>query len=99
MSRSHTTTPYPIAGGCQSISATASSARTSAGVDSQTRFVTIATDEAVHYRLGDSSVAATTSDTFLPANGEHFIRILPGQYVAAIRSSADATVKVSEFAG
>lgn len=65
----------------------------------QTRFVTIATDTAVHYALGDSSVTATTADTFLPENGEHFIRILPGQFVAVIRSTADGTVKVSEFAG
>lgn len=99
MSRSQTTTPYPLKGGCQSISSASASARTSSGVSDQTRFVAIAATEAVHYGFGDSTVTATTADTYLPSNGEHFVRISPGQYVAVIRETTDGTVKVSEFAG
>lgn len=94
-----TTTPYPIKGGCQSITTSGTSARTSAGVGAQTRFVVISATEAAHYAFGDSTVTATTSDTYIAASTEHFVRILPGQYVAAIQSTAGGTVKVSEFAG
>jgi len=99
MSRANTTTPYPIAGGCQSITTSGTSARTSSGVGSQTRFVVIEATEAAHYALGDDSVVATTSDTYIGAGKDHFIRILPGQYVAAIQATTGGSVKVSEFAG
>lgn len=99
MSRANTTTPYPLKGECQSITTSGTSARTSAGVTDQTRFVAIAATEAVHYGLGDSAVTATSADTYLAGGAEHFIRINPGQYVAAIQVSTGGTVYVSEFAG
>lgn len=99
MSRAQTTTPYPVKGGCQSITTSGTTARTSAGVGAQTRFVAIFATEAAHYAFGDSAVTATTADTYIGQGGEHFVRILPGQYVAAIQSTAGGTVKVSEFAG
>lgn len=89
--------PTPIAGGCQSITTSGVSARTSAGVSEQTRKVVIAATQAAHYRFGGSGVTATTADTYLPAGAEHLVRIAPGQYVAAIQSTAGGTVFVSEM--
>ena len=81
------------------MSFTGTSARTSSGVGTQTRMVLLAADTACHYVFGNSSVNATTSDTYLPANAEHLVRIAPGQYVAAIQSSAAGTLQVSEMDG
>jgi hypothetical protein len=100
MSRAHTVVPYPLEGGCQSITTSGTSARTSNGVGAQTRYILVkCVDADAHYVLGDSSCTATTSDTHIGAGDVQFIRIIPGQYVAAIQSASAGTVYVSEFAG
>lgn len=91
--------PYPIGGGCQSITTGAASARTASGVGAQTRAVAIAASEDTHYRFGDSAVVATTADTFIRGGGEHHVRIHPGQYVAAIQNTTAGTLFVSELDG
>ena len=96
MSRSDARVPYPL-GVSQSITVTSSSDTTAAGVGEFTRHVMIYSSQDAYYKLGDSSVTATTSSTFIPAGGEHYVQIRGGQYVAAIRSSADGVMKVSEF--
>ena len=89
--------PYPL-GTTQAVAFGAASARTSNGVDAQTRVVTLSATEACFYAFGDSSVAATSAaGTYLPANGEHLVRIRPGQYVAAIQESTGGNLFVSEF--
>lgn len=98
MSRSSTEVPYPLQGGCQSISASTTAARTSSGVGAQTRKVLITTDVGGHYVFGGSTVTATTADTYLPANSEHFVQIRSGQYVSFKAASGTGTVYVSEFA-
>lgn len=95
-SRNDARLPYPKDDGYQAVSFTASSARTSAGVGEQTRQVVLYADQDCHIAYGDSAVTATTSDFFLPASVVMFLQIRPGQYVAAIRSSADGTLHVSE---
>lgn len=52
----------------QSITSSGTSARNSADFDAGTAFVVVTSDTAVHFGFGDSSVAATTADSFLPAN-------------------------------
>lgn len=96
MSRSDTRVPYPL-GVSQSITTSGTSARTSSGVGAQTRHVMIYASADAYYNFGDSAVTATTSDTFIPAGGEHYVQIRGGQYVAAIQDSAAGVVKVSEF--
>ena len=91
--------PRPLAGAHQTFTTGVSSARTTSGVGDQTRAVLVTCDEACHYVFGDGAVDATTSDTFLPANSEHYVRIAPGQYVAAIQSSAAGAFHVSELDG
>lgn len=96
MSRSDTRVPYPL-GVSQSVSVASTSARTAAGVGEFTRHVMIYSSGDAYYNFGDSSVTATTSDTFIPAGAEHFVQIRGNQYVAFIRDSADGTAHVSEF--
>ena len=96
MSRSDTRVPFPL-GVSQSITTSGTSAATSSGVGDQTRHVMIYASEDAYYALGASGVAATTSSTFIPGGGEHFIQIRGGQYVAAIQDSTAGVVKVSEF--
>ena len=91
--------PYPIPGGHQTVTTSGTSARTSTGVGPQTRSVVLTCDEACHYRFGGATVDATTADTYLPANGEHYVRIPPGNYVAAIQDSAGGTLHISEMDG
>ena len=99
MSRGNARVPTPVPGGCQTIATTAATARTTSGVGEQTRQVAITATAAAHYRFGGSSVVATTSDTYIGAGAEHLVRIAPSQYVAAIRSTADGSVFVSEMDG
>lgn len=88
--------PYPL-GVSQAVSVVTASARTAAGVGEFTRKVMIYSSGDAYYNFGDSTVTATTSDTFIPAGSEHFVQIRGGQYVAFIRDSADGTAHVSEF--
>lgn len=98
MSRSQSFVPYPL-GVTQSITTSGSSARTSAGVGAQTRFVAISATEAAFYIFGGSTVdASATAGTFIQGGDTHFVQIRPGQYVAAIQASAGGTVYVSELA-
>jgi hypothetical protein len=90
--------PYPLKGGCQTVTVGGTSARTTAGVGSQTRVAIIASTTDAHYAFGDSAVTATTSDTFIIAGSEHYVQIQPGQYVAFIQNSAGGTAAVSEMA-
>lgn len=88
--------PFPL-GVSQSVSVTGTTARTTNPVGEQTRKVMIYSSEDAYYNLGDATVAATTSNTFIPSGSEHFIQIRGGQRVAFIRDSADGVAKVSEF--
>jgi hypothetical protein len=45
---------------------------------------------------GGSTVTADASHTFIPAGSEHFVQIRGGQYVAAIRRTADGFMEISE---
>ncbi len=99
MSRGHALLPRPLTGGHQSVTTSGTSARTTSGVGDQTRAVLLTCNEACHYAFGSSSVTATTNDTYLPANAEHYVRIAPSQYVAAIQDSAGGTLHVSELDG
>ena len=97
MSRGHPRVPRPLPGLCQTITTSGASARTLSGVGDQTRVALIAATQAAHYAFGDSAVVATTSDTFIPAGGEHLVTISPGQFVAAIQVDTAGSVFVSEM--
>ena len=96
MSRGDARVPFPL-GVSQTVAVASSSARTTNAVGAETRRVMIYSSTDAFYNLGDATVTATSSNTFIPAGSEHFIQIRPGQRVAFIRDSADGTAKVSEF--
>lgn len=97
MARGDASIPYPK-GVTQTVAFTTSSARTTAGVDGQTRQVAVYASEDCTYNFGDSTVVATATDgTFLPAGNQHFMKIRGGQYVAAIGETTSGNLKVSEL--
>ena len=90
--------PYPL-GVCQSGAYTATAWR-SAAVGAQTRAVLVSASTDAYYLFGDSGVTATSANgTFIPAGGEHYVRIPPGSYVSVVRVTADGTAHVSEMDG
>jgi hypothetical protein len=89
----------------QSVAAGASSAKAANPFGAQTFQVRLAANTACHYRLGDSAVAATASDPFLPANAIEYVMVNPGQSIAAIEAATNGlvtatagTLWVTEFA-
>lgn len=88
---------YPSNGNHQAVSFTASSARTAAGMGDQCRLVSLVSTADCHIAFGPSNVDATTNDFFLLANTMVMFPIRPGEFVAAIRSSADGILHVSEM--
>jgi hypothetical protein len=83
------------------INVTATSARNSTAFDAETRVVSLYATEDMFIRFGNSSITATTSHHFLPA-GTYYDVSLGGQgngfasHVAAIRSTSDGTLYISE---
>lgn len=98
MRRSHATAiGRPVDTKYQSVSFTASSARTTNGVSDQVYAVMLYTDQDCHIRFGNGTPAAVTTDCFLPKETPIMFPIRPGEKVAAIRNSADGTLHVSEL--
>ena len=87
--------------GAHHISSTSSSARNSAGFNADTRIVSLYATEAVYVKFGNSSVTATSSDHYFPANTYYDVAVggdRTGHYthVAVLRVSADGDVYISE---
>lgn len=89
---------YPVDGGYQAVTFTASAARTAAAAaGAQMQRIVLEATENCHIAFGGSAVDATTSDFYLSsAAGPVMFVIKPGQYVSAIRSTADGTLHVSQ---
>lgn len=88
-------------GAAQTISATSTSARNSTAFNEETRVIGIYATVPVFVRLGDSTVTATSSDHYIPAETYFDIAVgggIPDQYTHAafIRASSDGTVYISE---
>lgn len=98
MRRSHATAVgRPMDGLYQSVSFTATSARTTNAVSAQTYAVMLYADQDCHIRFGNGSPTAVTTDCFLPKESAVLFPIAPGEKIAAIRNSADGTLHVSEL--
>ncbi len=88
-------------GASQSVSVTATSARTATAFNSDTRVIGIYATVPMFVRLGDNTVTATTSDHYLPADTYMDISISNNAnqsyaYIAAIQSSSNGTLYISE---
>ncbi len=88
-------------GGAQKITVTSSSARNATAFDADTRVISLYATSAVWVRFGGSSVTATSSDHYFPANIYYDIAIGGEEakqytHVAALRTDTDCTLYISE---
>ena len=88
-------------GAAQTLSATASSVRNTAAFNVETRVIGVYATVPVFVRLGDSTVTATSTDHYIPADTYMDIAVgggVPDQYthIACVRASSDGTVYLSE---
>ncbi len=96
-SRNDARIPFPVNGGTQSASFTATSAAISNAMGAQTSRVTLYATEDCYVHFAKTPTAVTT-DFFLPASTQVMLAIRPGQKVAAIRATAtDGKLYVSEL--
>src|SRR5215467_10173466 len=86
-------------GTSQSLAVTTASANVTNAFGSLTFAVRVAVSGPgnTHYRIGDGSQTATTSDPFLPNTEIEYIIVSPGQKIAAITESTTATLTVTEL--
>jgi hypothetical protein len=82
-------------GTVQVIATTASSA-TSAAFGSQTYMIRVVGNTAFHYKVVDSSGAAATTDSYMPANWADEVRVNPGQKISTIRASTGGLVTATD---
>jgi hypothetical protein len=88
-------------GAAQTVSVTSTSARNATAFNAETRVIGIYATVPVYIKPGDSSVTATSSDHYIPAETYMDIAVgggVPDQYTHAafIRASSDGTVYISE---
>jgi hypothetical protein len=85
-------------GTSQSIACTTTSTNATNAFGAQTWAVRVAVSGTglTHYRVGDGTQTAVTSDPFLPTGWVDIIRVTPGQKIAAITESGTATLTVTE---
>ena len=95
-SRNDARVPFPINGGTQKVSFLVTSVAISNAVGDQTRRVSLYATQDCFVRFEKTPTAVTT-DFFLPASVQIMLAIRPGQKVAAIRSTADGILYVSEL--
>jgi hypothetical protein len=82
------------AGLTQTIAYTGSSVSATNKFGSETYQVRLVSDSACQYKIGDGAQTAAQDNTspFLPANWVEYVRVNPGQQIAAIRAATDGLV-------
>jgi hypothetical protein len=83
-------------GAVQKVDYTAASASSSA-FGAQTYGIRVIATTDCHVKIGDGTVAATNSETYLPADLPEYFTVTPGQKIAAIRAAADGALFVTEL--
>lgn len=84
-------------GTAQNVAATTGTSAASTAFGAQTYTIRVAASAAITYRVGDATPTATTTDTLLPATWVDYVRVTPGQKLAALSVSGAATVNVTEL--
>lgn len=92
----------PLSGGAHHITVSGSSARNSSAFNSATRTIEILSDTACYFQTGDSSVTASSSDHYLPADVGRVYAVggdkqTQHTHIAVIQVSAGGTLHVSEL--
>lgn len=97
--------PLPVlrllSGGAKTIAVTASSARTATAFHPETRVIGLYATTPMFIRFGNSSVAASASDHYLPADTLIDLAIAGDDtqsftHLAALRAATDGTLYISE---
>jgi hypothetical protein len=88
--------------GAQQVTISGTSAKNATAFADSTRVISIYSDTDCHIEIGTSSVVATTSDHFIPAQTYMYLSItLHGDvaftHIAVIQASAGGTLYISEF--
>lgn len=90
-------------GGAHNVSVTATSARNTIALNTETKIISLYATADMFVKFGDNAVTATTSDHFFPGGIYYDVAIAGGAgkgphnaYVAAIRSTEDGTLYISE---
>lgn len=103
--RDDNNTPIPamrlVSGGAHKINFNATSARNTTAFNATTRVISIFTTRDVYVKTGNSSVTATTSDHFIPANLYYALCLGSDAsdrhtHIAALRATEDGTLYISE---
>ena len=87
--------------GAHTISTSITSARNTLAFSNDTKIISLYATQDVYINFGDSTVVATNSDHFFPANTYYDIAIGDestghNAYIATLRDSADGTLYISE---
>lgn len=99
MSRSFAQGALGRLGTSQSIAVTTASTGATNAFGAQTFAVRVAVSGTgnTHYRIGDGTQTAVTTDPFLPNTWIDYVIVSPGQKIAAIAESGTATLTVTEL--
>jgi len=81
----------------QSITVTATTARNSADFGTNVTLVELTPTQDMFVKFGSSTVVATSSDIFLASGGIYTYHTQGNPRIAAIRSSADGTLHITEL--
>lgn len=81
----------------QEVAVAAASARTTNAFGAQTYAVRVVSSTVCRFVIGDGAVAATATDSYLPAGIAETFRCTPGQKAAFIRETADGKATVTEL--
>jgi len=81
----------------QSIAVIVTSVRNSADFGAKVTIVELTPTQDMFIKFGDSTVAATSSDIFLASGGIYTYHTNGNPRIAAIRSSADGTLHITEL--
>jgi hypothetical protein len=81
----------------QTIPVGASSAAAANPFGAQTRQIRIVANTACNVQIGDGAATATAASPFLPASWVEYVMVTPGEFIAAIQSSAGGTLWVTEL--
>lgn len=85
-----------ILAGSQKVNTTATTARSTAFA-SETKVIGIWATQDMFVRMGGSSITAANTDHFIPASQYFRLPTKGNLYIAAIRSSADGILYISEL--
>ncbi len=86
-----------VRGVTQSVAYTGTSARTANNFTAGCAFVELFATTNAHYKLGGGSVAATTSDIFIPANTRLIVATMGQSRIAAIQNATGGSLFVTEL--